>query len=226
MDTNNFEMATFYEEEGIDLKNFEETVELAAIVARYFGQSTELRKEASDEALMQKEKYATISFNEIENFKHQFEDLKREQMQELEDAIAEWRNVRDEIHQSTESFDETAIETAKFITGENKYSKMIEIRDAIKHPENIHPLFESVDYEHSERIRLLQERHRLQLEKLLQDYQGFQATYDIISEGAHASSVGEFLVGNANMILDISREYGGECPIPHSLKMQTIKSSF
>ncbi|OHT00936.1 hypothetical protein TRFO_32234 [Tritrichomonas foetus] len=224
VDKGDFEAADKYFNDYNDLLLFEDEMNLGMRVADYFKENQTLSTKLENNC-KQFESDIQKKIDDTQNaYQRKFEKLQRKQEKELHELSEKWQSLREESSQSAMADYQQSIVTAKLIAGQNRFkeaaairTQSMKLRVAATTQNNAR-----VDEHFEKQLKLMQNRHKVELKQLIQKRNNEIRTLQIMLEEAPNQAVDCFQVENANNVVNVAKKFKTDRKVPLSLQMQTI----
>ncbi|KAK8875409.1 hypothetical protein M9Y10_005574 [Tritrichomonas musculus] len=224
VDIGDFELADKYYQDLKDLVNFEDEMELGCHVADYFDNNQILSTEI-DNSRKQFTKDITnkISLtNQI--FSKKLAKLQQRQENELKELADKWRQSRIDTQASAMSDYEQSIVTAKLVAGQCNFKEAAAIKTkSMRLRQSKTTKTNAKNDEHfSSQLKLMEKRHKIEIQKLIQTRNNEIHTLNLMLEEAPSQAGDCFQVENANNVVNVTKDFKHSRRVPLALQMQTI----
>lgn len=219
-----FELADKYYQEFNDLVNFEDEMELGCHVADYFDNnqviSTQIDTSRKQISLEISKKIELA--NEI--FKDKLEKLQRKQEEEVNELAEKWRQSRDNTTASAMADYQQSIVTAKLVAGQCNFKEAAAIKTkSMRLQQSKTTKTNAKNDEHfSNQLKLMEKRHKIEIQKLIQTRNNEIHTLKLMLEEAPSQAGDCFQVENANNVVKVTKDFKRTRRVPLALQMQTI----
>lgn len=219
-----FELADKYYQEYNDLVNFEDEMELGCHVADYFDTNQVLstkidtsRKQISDKISKKIELANTI-------FKDKLRELQERQEEEVRQLAEKWRQSRDNTSATAMADYQQSIVTAKLVAGQCNFKEAAAIKTkSMRLRQSKTTKTNSKNDEHfSNQLRMMEYRHKIEIQKLIQTRNNEIHTLKLMLEEAPYQAGDCFQVENANNVVKVTKDFKRTRRVPLALQMQTI----
>ena len=217
-----FEAAEQIEQDRSDLVNFENEMNLGQMVSSYFKKHKELsnRLEQKCEKTINE---INLSLERTESYyKKEFSNLREIQETEMAQAFAQWRASREAVTIEADDELDTALNTAKLLAAQKKFKEAIAMREAAKqlHHDKLVQEDASIDKRFEKRIRMITERHRLELQRLISSRNEEIRKIKKMKKEAIQDANDDFHILHAQAVVDVAEGFDPQVSIPLSLRMQ------
>lgn len=219
-----FELADKYYQEYNDLVNFEDEMELGCHVADYFDNNQVLSTQIDTS---QKQISSEISdkiamANSI--FKKKLKKLQERQEEELNELAEKWRQSRDNTSASAMADYQQSIVTAKLVAGQCNFKEAAAIKTkSMRLRQSKTTKTNAKNDEHfSNQLKLMENRHKIEIKKLIQTRNNEIHTLKLMLEEAPYQAGDCFQVENANNVVKVTKDFKRTRRVPLALQMQTI----
>lgn len=226
IESGNFELIDYYQREYESLLNYESVLKLGSKVNSYLQQNVKQTKDVTTTYEFSEQQLKIAKHKAAETFKRDYNKLKEQQQQELDDLLEEWENERN-THQDFANIEfQRAMTTAKILAKQNKVQEAIEIRDLASQKKDMVDVDykKNVDSKFKRVVAEMTERHRTELENLYEQRRAELNSFDLVKKNMQNEAEANFLVNNATAVVDISRHFEKTAAMPKSFKMQAVKT--
>ena len=224
IDALEYEKIEFLNKEIESLKNFNDVVEISKNVSHYIVKRNSLNDNCNRHCKITEEQATKAIANSKNFFKLKLREVKKRQKRELLDVLDEWTEQRNILSESIEGDYDSSIETSKILARSNRIQEAIQIRDkAIYYKETgSSDKYAELDAKYEKLCKAIHKSHKLELKSLVEKQKTEEAELDIMRQNAQTDAQQNFVLSNAQTVVEITEKTSPEKPNPAALKMQTV----
>ena len=225
IESGNFEDAKILAEEVKSLKNFESELQLAKTVHGYYTDKQEFSNKMDRNYHEYEHQINEAKRNSEQFFREEFQNLRVQQEEELENVLKKWDNARFDIQGDAEAEYRQTMITAKLLAGRMRFDDAIKLKAEAEArlKSKTRKTTREVDLKFNTQCELLLERQESTIKALVERKNAELKLLDALLDASRSQALEFFLMNNANAILDIAARFPPGSSIPKSLQMQTVR---
>ena len=225
IESGNFEDAKILAQEVESLKNFESELELAKTVHGYYNDKQMFSNNMDRNYRGYEQQINEAKQNSEEFFRNEFQSLRIQQEEELENALRKWDNARFDVQGDAEAEYRQTMITAKLLAGRMRFDDAIKLKAEAEArlKSKMRKTTREIDLKFNTQCELLLERHEHTIRALAERKNAEMKLLDALLDASRSQALEFFLMNNANAVLEIAARFPPGASIPKSLQMQTVR---
>ena len=225
IESGNFEDAKILAQEVESLKNFESELQLAKTVHGYYTDKQKFSNKMDRNYHGYEHQINEAKRNSEEFFRTEFQNLRVQQEEELENVLKKWDNARFDIQGDAEAEYRQTMITAKLLAARMRFDDAIKMKAEAEArlKSKTRKTTREVDLKFNTQCELLLERQESTIKALAERKNAELKLLDALLDASRSQALEFFLMNNANAILEIAARFPPGSSIPKSLQMQTVR---
>ena len=219
-----YEKIEFLNKEIESLKNFNDVVGISKNVSHYIVTRNALNDSCNKHCKITEEQAARAILNSKNFFKMKLREVKKRQKEELLKVLDEWTEQRNILSETIEGDYDNSIETSKILARSNRIKEAIQIRDKAIYDKETGSSnkYAELDAKYEKLCKTIHKSHKLELQSFVEKQKEEEAELDIIRDNAQTDAQQNFILSNAQTVVEITENTSPIKSNPAALRMQTV----
>ena len=222
-----FEKIPYFEQQIQELENYEEVQRLTNEVYEYQTQLMSQNLDNSRHIIISKKQVRDAVKTSNQLYKRKFKEMKKRQQSEMNDLITRWSQKRNKTTDAAEVEFERLFGTAKILAEQGKVQEAIDLRDAARIQKALasDEPYKEIDEKYQRLCAIMTERHKTELESLIDERKSEIDGFLIIQEEAENQATSDFYVQNSSVVIDIKERFKGTATSKHNITKTKISGA-